>query len=335
MGGRTARSRRRLFVVRSLRVIILSALATSGLVLATMGNAHATPSPGQIEKQIDDAWNKIEPLVEQYNAVHDRLAVQQAKVQQLQKKIKPLALQLDLARSRVSTVAAQMYIRGSGSNLTALLSSGKVNTFVDQMTTLNEMASQQMAAVSDAQKLKDQYDAQKAPIDQLVASLSAQQSSLAAQRNAINTQIKNLNKLRLTAYGTTGGTGTYRPAPCPSSYDGSPGARAAKWACAQAGKPYVWGSAGPDSFDCSGLTQQAWLHGASVSLPHNAAAQKSATARVSRANLRIGDLVFYYPDVHHVAIYVGNGWVMSAPQTGDYVRMKQIGSSPINSYGRP
>ena len=66
-----------------------------------------------------------------------------------------------------------------------------------------------------------------------------------------------------------------------------------------------------------------------------AAAQKSATARVSRANLRIGDLVFYYPDVHHVAIYVGNGWVMSAPQTGDYVRMKQIGSSPINSYGRP
>lgn len=335
MGGRSARSRRRQLAVHSLKVLVLSALVTSGLVLATIGNAYAAPSPGQIESQIDAAWGKIEPLVEQYNAVHDRLATQQTKVKQLQNKIAPLALKLNLAEARVGTIAADMYKRGPSSTLTALIISGKVNTFVDQMSMLNEMASSEMAAVSDAKKLKDQYDAQKAPIDQLVASLSTQQASLASQRDSINAQIKNLNKLRLTAYGTTGGTGTYRPAPCPSSYDGSPGARAAKWACSQAGKPYVWGSAGPDSYDCSGLTQQAWLHGAGVSLPHNAAAQKSVTARVSRANLSIGDLVFYYPDVHHVAIYVGNGWVMSAPQTGDYVRMKPIASSPINSYGRP
>ena len=98
-------------------------------------------------------------------------------------------------------------------------------------------------------------------------------------------------------------------------------------------KPYRWGTAGPDTFDCSGLTQQAWLHGANVSLPHNAAAQKAATQRVGSP--QIGDLVFYYSDVHHVAIYVGNGWVMSAPTTGDFVRMKPVNSPPINGYGRP
>jgi cell wall-associated NlpC family hydrolase len=168
-----------------------------------------------------------------------------------------------------------------------------------------------------------------------VSSLSAQQAALAAKRDSINAQIAQLNKLRLAAYGTSSSTGKFRPAACPAKYDGSPGARAARWACQQAGKPYEWGSAGPSTFDCSGLTQQSWLHGANVGLPHNAAAQKSATARVSAANLRIGDLVFYYSDVHHVAIFVGNGWVMSAPTTGDYVRMRPINSSPINSYGRP
>jgi cell wall-associated NlpC family hydrolase len=109
----------------------------------------------------------------------------------------------------------------------------------------------------------------------------------------------------------------------------------ASWACKQAGKTYVWGTNGPNTFDCSGLTQQAWLHGANVSLPHNAAAQKQDTARVSKADLKIGDLVFYYSDVHHVAIYVGNNWVMSAPTTGEKVQMKPYNSSPINSYGRP
>jgi peptidoglycan DL-endopeptidase CwlO len=323
------------FAPRTLRLFVLSALTTFGLVLTTMGNAHATPTPGQLEAQIDSAWNQVEPLIEQWNAVHDKLVAQQAKVNQLKAKIQPLALKVEMARTKVGAMSARMYMQGPGGTLSALLGSGKVNTFVDQLTTLNELAVQETSAVADAKALKDQYDAQEAPIDQLVTSLTQQQAALAAKRDAINAQIAQLNKLRLAAYGSSAGTGKYRPAPCPAKYDGSPGARAARWACQQAGKPYQWGSAGPNTFDCSGLTQQAWLHGANVSLPHNAAQQKQVTTRVSAGNLQIGDLVFYYSDVHHVAIFVGNGWVMSAPTTGDYVRMKPVNSSPINSYGRP
>jgi cell wall-associated NlpC family hydrolase len=316
-------------------VIVLSALATFGLLLATMGNAHAAPSPGQLEAQINAAWNQVEPLIEQWNAVHDKLQVQQTKVAQLKAKIQPLAVKVELARARVGAVSARMYMQGPGSALSALMTSGKLSTFVDQLTILNQLAIQQTSAVADARALKDQYDAQEAPIDQLVTTLSQQQAALAAKRDAINAQIAQLNKLRLAAYGTSTATGKYRPAACPATYDGSPGARAARWACTQAGKPYRWGTNGPSTFDCSGLTQQAWLNGANVSLPHNAAGQKQVTTRVSAANLRIGDLIFYYADVHHVAIFVGNGWVMAAPSTGDYVRMKPINSSPINSYGRP
>jgi peptidoglycan DL-endopeptidase CwlO len=326
VGGRAA---------RTIRACAISLLASAGLLLATVGNAHAAPSPGQLEAQIDAAWNQVEPLIEQWNAVHDKLQVEQTKVAALKTKIAPLAVRVDMARARVSAVSAQMYMRGPASTFSALLTSGRVSTFVDQLTIMNELAVEETSAVADASALKAQYDAQEAPIDRMVNSLTQQQAALAAKRDAINTQIAQLNKLRLAAYGSSSATGKFRPATCPASYDGSPGARAARWACLQAGKPYQWGSAGPSTFDCSGLTQQAWLHGANVSLPHNAAQQKQVTARVSASNLRIGDLVFYYSDVHHVAIFVGNGWVMSAPSTGDYVRMKPINSSPINSYGRP
>jgi cell wall-associated NlpC family hydrolase len=72
-----------------------------------------------------------------------------------------------------------------------------------------------------------------------------------------------------------------------------------------------------------------------VSLPHNALEQKQATPRISASNLKVGDLVFYYPDVHHVVIYVGNGWTVTAPTYGIPVKMQQIDMARWNSAGRP
>jgi cell wall-associated NlpC family hydrolase len=88
----------------------------------------------------------------------------------------------------------------------------------------------------------------------------------------------------------------------------------------QLGKPYKWAAAGPDSFDCSGLTMWAWAR-AGVSLPHSSRAQFDLGTHVSQSELRPGDLTFYGSPIHHVGIYIGNGNMINAPQTGDVVRI--------------
>jgi len=94
-------------------------------------------------------------------------------------------------------------------------------------------------------------------------------------------------------------------------------------ALAQQGKPYVWGGAGPDSFDCSGLTQYAYA-AAGVSLPHSSSAQSTLGTPVSLADLQPGDLVFFYPDIGHVGLYIGNGLMVDAPNFGETVQVEPV-----------
>ena len=113
------------------------------------------------------------------------------------------------------------------------------------------------------------------------------------------------------------------------------GGRAAQKACDLIGKPYVFGSEGPDTYDCSGLTKAAWAS-VGVYLDHYTKDQWNEGKPVSRAELKPGDLVFYFPgSLHHVAIYIGDGWVVHAPHTGDHVRMATINRGPIAGYRRP
>ena len=109
----------------------------------------------------------------------------------------------------------------------------------------------------------------------------------------------------------------------------SQGDIAANWALTQIGKPYQWGGAGPDSYDCSGLTMVAWEH-AGVQLAHYTGYQWEAGPQVPLDQLQRGDLVFYATDnsdpatIHHVGIYIGNGEMVDAPYTGAFVRIDSI-----------
>jgi cell wall-associated NlpC family hydrolase len=119
------------------------------------------------------------------------------------------------------------------------------------------------------------------------------------------------------------------PAPAPN-----PGAqKAVDEAKRQLGKPYEYGAGGPDSYDCSGLTSWAWRAGG-VSLPHSSRAQYSATHRVAVGDIQPGDLVFYGNPIHHVGIYVGNGTMVEASQTGTPVRYASIYRSDLVGVGR-
>ena len=94
-------------------------------------------------------------------------------------------------------------------------------------------------------------------------------------------------------------------------------------ALAQQGKPYLWAGAGPNSFDCSGLTQYAYA-AAGISLPHSSRMQSTMGTAVSRADLRPGDLVFFYSPVSHVSMYIGNGQMVHASTSGSPVKVVEI-----------
>ena len=94
-------------------------------------------------------------------------------------------------------------------------------------------------------------------------------------------------------------------------------------ALAQLGRPYVWDAAGPSTFDCSGLTLWAWGH-AGIGLPHFAADQALAGVRVAPNELLPGDLILFGSGLHHVGLYLGAGFMIDAPDTGDYVKIQRV-----------
>lgn len=102
----------------------------------------------------------------------------------------------------------------------------------------------------------------------------------------------------------------------------------------QLGKPYVWGAAGPNSYDCSGLTQAAWL-AAGVELPRVTWDQVEIGIRVDRSELQPGDLVFFYDDISHVGLYIGGGEMIHAPKPGDVVKVESIDYMPWYGAVRP
>ncbi|MGJ7449708.1 NlpC/P60 family protein [Aquipuribacter sp. MA13-13] len=102
------------------------------------------------------------------------------------------------------------------------------------------------------------------------------------------------------------------------------------FACAQMGKPYKWGGSGPGSYDCSGLTSAAWSQ-VGVSLPHSSRAQAGMGTRVSRGDLRPGDLVFTYSPISHVGIYIGGNRMVAAPSAGDVVKIQNLEYQPFNT----
>jgi len=142
--------------------------------------------------------------------------------------------------------------------------------------------------------------------------------------------------------GSTSGSGssvrhssTRSPSGGSSPAPSSAARQAVAYAKAQLGKPYVWSTEGPNSFDCSGLTMMAW-RSAGVSIPRVSRDQYTIGRHISsQADLEPGDLVFFGSPIHHVAMYVGNGMMIEAPYTGQVVRYHSINRSDYAGATRP
>ncbi|HEX5594464.1 MAG TPA: NlpC/P60 family protein [Micromonosporaceae bacterium] len=306
------------------RCLALAAAVFLGLLPAVP--AQANPSPAEIEAMIDKQWRQLEPTIEQFNKVRSQLKANQQKAAKLEKEIQPLTLQTELAMAEIGEIASRYYKTGPTSNLNALLTSGSPTTLAEQLSYLDRLAQKQQAEIAGVTEVRDRFAAEKAKIDKLIAEQKKQQAELDARRKQIDAEIKRLERMLPKT--------TVKVAGCPT-ITGVPNSKArtaVSTACAQVGKPYVWGANGPNSFDCSGLTQYAWK-AAGVRLTHYTGAQWKETYSVS--NPLPGDLVFFFSDLHHVGLYIGDGLMVHAPRAGKPVQVTPVRYiKPLAGYKR-
>ncbi len=191
----------------------------------------------------------------------------------------------------------------------------------DARELLSKLTAEEKARLAAIEKRKQEEAARKA------AELARQQAEAERQRQEAAQQQESSE---------SADSGTSQ-APAPDSSYATKAEKALAFARAQIGKPYVWGATGPDSYDCSGLTQAAW-RAAGVDIPRVTYDQVDAGTTVPLSSARPGDLIFFYDDVTHVGIYIGNGMMIHAPKPGTYVREESVyydGESSIHSVVRP
>jgi cell wall-associated NlpC family hydrolase len=233
-----------------------------------------------------------------------------------------------------------------------MLSSDSPSDFVSQASIMNVVSSRRAAVLTAATKASTA--ATKAASDAKAAQAAAAKLThdLAAKRTLLSKQAAQskamLDRLsgseRQSFLASQGGSGDRASRDESRADTGTPpavdvpasGGAAAAVAAARSklGSSYVWAASGPSTFDCSGLTMYAWAQ-AGVSLPHSSSMQFSSGNKVSASSLQPGDLVFYGSPIHHVALYVGGGQVIHAPQTGDVVRYASVDMMPIVGAVRP
>jgi peptidoglycan DL-endopeptidase CwlO len=310
------------------------ALALNAGVPASPAVAEPSPQLTRLNRQIDAAARRLEVVIEQYNAVRDDLKTTRAQTGVLGKQIDPLRRAMDARQGQLGRLAAGEYRTGGARTLAALLSADSAEQLADRLLLVERLARKQQRAISALAAARGRYEAARHTLAVLAAQQRVQQARLAARKRQIEAEIAGLRLLRSKAYALgLRGPVPLEPGPLVPYSPGRAG-EAVRFAHAQLGKGYRWAASGPDAYDCSGLTSAAW-GAAGVRLPHNAARQYRAVSRISRSELRPGDLVFYYPDIHHVGIYQGDGKIIHAPRYGERVRVEDMDYAPIHGYGRP
>lgn len=311
----------------------------------------------QAGAQIAGLSQQLEVVTEQYNTAKISLGKQQraaraagAKLQRIQREARSLQRQ-------TREIAVSEYQNGGRlTSFASFVTSRSPQSVLDQLSTLGLITHRETMVMSQLTRTEKAAERARTEASRALATAQRTATGLAHKKTAITHRIGTLKVLmsRLSAQERAallernGSTDRHRALQTPHSdppTDNPPSNNppskqppsnppasskaqiAVRTAEAQIGKPYVWAAAGPDSFDCSGLTMYAWA-AAGVSLPHSSSLQYDVGTHVSESELQPGDLVFYYSPIHHVAIYVGGGLVVQAPDVGDVVKYSPVNSMP-------
>jgi peptidoglycan DL-endopeptidase CwlO len=309
-----------------LRAIVLVGLGIGLTVPAAA--AQAEPSPSELTEQINKASTELEKVVESYNKLNEQLKQTKAATAALTAKMGPLEAELAKADAEVGAMAAVAYRTGQVGAASALLDGS--GPLADRLGMLDQLARDRKRQLEGFTEAERRFTEEKAKLDATQAKQTAQLKELAAGKKRIEGDLDKLYKMREEAYGSATSSGGAYTGSVPS-ISGQAGV-AVRFAYDAIGTPYVWAGESSSGYDCSGLTLAAW-RAAGKTLPHNAAMQWDVVAHIGRSSIKPGDLVFYN-GLGHVAIYVGSGKVIHAPQAGESVELSTVDMMSPYGYGR-
>ncbi|CAD5945766.1 MULTISPECIES: C40 family peptidase [unclassified Streptomyces] len=301
-------------------------------------------------RDLQTRYQAAEEASETYNATAEKLKQRTAQAKKVNAELAKARAALELSRGDAGRLAREQYqgrtefsaylqlllardpLRAlDQSHVVERVAAGRAAT-VERLTAdarrADALAAASRKAVDEQKKLaarqKKQRDTVRGKlkeVETLLATLSAEQL---AQLAGLEQRGVEAAQRELAASGALSST---RP---PTRQGGD----AITYAIEQIGKPYIWGTEGPDSFDCSGLTSQAWA-AAGRPIPRTSQEQWKQLPKVPVSSLRPGDLVIYFPKATHVALYIGDGLVVQAPRPGTKVKVSPVASNPLLGAVRP
>ncbi|MEE1750936.1 MULTISPECIES: C40 family peptidase [unclassified Streptomyces] len=341
------------------RTVCTAALAAL-VVTSSAAPAPAAPDPaaptganqsvGRLLSNLRQLYQQAEEATETYNGTASELKKRKAQSKKLNAALVTARTALAESRDEAGRLAREQYQgRSDFSAYLRLLLSRDPEHLLDQEHVIQRAAAGRAAAVerlTGAEKRADKLATESRKVLHRQQALATRQKK---QRDTVRSRLKAVESMLATlsgpqlselsrleqqdvrkAQGALAASGALSSTRPPSAAGG----KAVRYAIAQVGKPYVWGAQGPDSFDCSGLTSQAWAKAGRV-IPRTSQEQWRQLRKVPVSGLRPGDLVIYFPKATHVALYIGNGLVVQAPRPGAWVKVSPLASNPLLGAVRP
>ena len=297
------------------------ALPASLSVAAQATTASPEPTMKELMARANKIARQVEVLSNQYDALRIQLQEATTEAALAGKAAERDAKQLSEGQLAVGQIAAQGYMTGGFDPTLQLLQSSDPQGFVNRVSIMLQLQHENGDRVTAATTAKNA--AERALLTAQQEKAKAARLSAAMKKKVAEIQAKE-NVLNSAAYKKAAEifqqTGSYPNVPVPEG--NSVGVQALRWALTRRGDPYVWGAAGPTTFDCSGLVMWAYAH-VGISLAHLTFDQWNEGEHVPADQAQPGDLIFLY-GLNHVGMYIGNGLFVDAPHTGAVVEIAAV-----------
>jgi cell wall-associated NlpC family hydrolase len=302
--------------------------ATATLALAIPGGISAAqviaPKPDlkALVAQAKQLEFQINSLSEQFDGLRIQLTRAKANAKIAQQAASRGQAALAVGQQAIAQLAAANYMNSGLDPTFQALTSGNPGQFLSQASAIAEMDQSSGVMVSTLSRQVEQALRDKETAQQQIAAVNALEKQMDGKKKLILAKIDKVNSAAMKqAMDIFEQTGQYPKVTIPTA--NTVGAQALQAAISRLGYPYIWGAAGPTSFDCSGLVMWAYQQ-VGVSLPHFTVSQYNSGVHVARSDLEPGDLVFFFSNISHVGMYIGNGMMIDAPNFGEDVKVQPI-----------